>query len=69
MNAPEKRRFLAGDRSVEVIHHGDSIILRRVVDVGKFRTAAAAVLAHMPKPKKGASVLRELEKSRLHRGR
>ena len=67
MNAPEKRRFLPADGSIEVIHEGDSIILRRVVDAAKFRAAADAVLAQVPKPRKGASVLRELERSRARR--
>lgn len=68
MNKPEKLQLKAPPGH-DVLQEGGRIVFRRVVDVKKFRAAAAAVLAHMPAPRKGASVLRELRKSRLHRAR
>ncbi len=41
--------------------------MRRIVDPVKFRKIAAKVLANMPKPRKGESIVRELNESR-HRG-
>jgi hypothetical protein len=69
MNKPEKLKLRDVPEGCEVVNEGGAIILRRIVDARKFRRIAADVLAHMPPPKKGASVLRELEKSRLRRGR
>jgi len=65
MNAPEKRRRELGN--VEIVREGDTLIMRRIVDPVKFRKIAAKVLANMPKPKKGESIVRELNESR-HRG-
>ena len=66
MNAPEKRRRRELG-NVEIVREGDTLIMRRIVDPVKFRKIAAKVLAHMPKPKKGESIVRELDESR-HRG-
>ena len=65
MNAPGKRRRELGN--VEIVREGDTLIMRRIVDPVKFRKIAAKVLANMPKPKKGESIVRELNESR-HRG-
>jgi hypothetical protein len=65
MNAPEKHRRELG--KVEIVREGDTLIMRRVVDTVKFRKIADKVLANRPRPKKGASIVRELNESR-HRG-
>lgn len=69
MNKPEKLKLRDVPEGYEVVNEDGAIILRRIVDAKKFREIAAAVLARIPPPKKGASVLRELAKSRLRRGR
>lgn len=69
MNKPEKLKLRDVPAGTEVVQEGGSIIMRRIVDVKKFRAAADKVIAHMPACKKGASVLRELEKSRQRRAR
>lgn len=68
MNKPEKLRLRGVPDDVEVVHERGSIVLRKIVDVKKFRAAAAQVLKHIPKPKKGADVVRRLNEARL-RGR
>lgn len=69
MNAPEKRRYRGTERDIEIVRNGDTLIMRRVVDWPKWRRLAAEVLADMPKPRKGASIMRELNRSRLRGGR
>jgi hypothetical protein len=69
MNKPERPGLRGVPGDIEVVHQGRAIILRRIVDAKKFRAAADAVIAHLPAPRKGASVLRELEKTRLRRTR
>lgn len=69
MNAPEKRRYRGTERDIEIVRDGDTLIMRRVVDWPKWRRLAAEVLADMPKPRKGASIMRELNRSRLRGGR
>ncbi len=54
---PTGRRELG---NVEIVREGDTLIMRRSVDPVKFRKIAAKVLANMPKPKKGESIVREL---------
>lgn len=68
MNKPEKIKLRDVPPGVEVVQEGGSIVLRRIVGVKKFRKIADKVLANRPKPKKGASIVRELNESR-HRGR
>jgi hypothetical protein len=68
MNKPERLELRGVPGNVEVVHQGGSIVLRRIVAVKKFRAAADAVIAHMPAPRKGASVRRELKKTRLRVG-
>ena len=61
MNAPEKgRRYL--------LRPGDTAIVRTGSHAA-FKKIAAKVLANMPKPKKGASIVRELHRLRLRGGR
>ena len=67
MNKPEKLRLRGAPDNVEIVHQGDTIVMRRIVDSVKFRKIAAKVLANMPKPMKGESIVRELNESR-HRG-
>ena len=67
MNEPEKLRLRGAPDNVEIVHQGDTIVMRRIVDSVKFRKIAAKVLANMPKPMKGESIVRELNESR-HRG-
>jgi hypothetical protein len=69
VNKPERLELRGMPKDVEVVTEGGAIVLRRIVDAKRFRAAAAAVIAHMPAPKKGASVRRQLERSRRHRGR
>ena len=69
LNAPEKRRYRGTERDIEIVRNGDTLIMRRVVDWPKWRRLAAEVLADMPKPRKGASIMRELNRSRLRGGR
>ena len=69
VNAPEKRRPRGADPGLEITREGDTLVMRRVVDWPKFRRIAAEVLAHMPKPKKGANIVRDLNRSRLRGGR
>ena len=69
VNAPEKRRHRGAERDIEIVREGNTLIMRRVVDWPKFRRLAAEVLANMPKPKKGASIMRDLNRSRLRGGR
>lgn len=69
VNAPEKRRQRSADPRLEITREGDTLVMRRVVDWTKFRRIADEVLAHMPKPKKGASIVRDLNRSRLRGGR
>jgi len=45
----------------------ETLIIRRIMDTVKIRKIAAKILAHMPKPKKGESIVHELNESR-HRG-
>jgi virulence-associated protein VagC len=68
MNKPRKITLRGVSPDIEIVHEGGSIILRKIVDAPKFRKIAAEVLARMPKPRKGASVVRELQIARL-RGR
>ena len=59
MNAPEKgKRYL--------LRPGDSAIVRTGSHAA-FKKIAAEVWANVPKPKKGASIMREINESR-HRG-
>ena len=67
MNKPEKLRLRGAPDNVEIVHQGDTIVMRRIVDSVKFRKIAAKVLANMPEPMKGESIVRELNESR-HRG-
>lgn len=69
MNKPERPGLRSVPEDIEIVNRGGAIILRRIVDAKKFRAAADAVIAHLPAPRKGASVLRELEKTRLRRAR
>ena len=68
VNKPEKIKLRDVPPGTEVVQEGGSIVLRRIVDVKKFRKIADKVLANRPKLKKGASIVRELNESR-HRGR
>ena len=69
MNAPEKRRYRGTGREIEIVRDGDTLIMRRVVDWPKWRRLAAEVLANMPKPRKDASIMLDLNRSRLRGGR
>ena len=61
MNAPEKgKRYL--------LRAGDTAVFRSGSHE-KFKKIAAEVLANMPKPKKGESIVRELRQLRLRGGR
>jgi hypothetical protein len=61
MNAPEKgRRYL--------LRVGDTAIFRSG-SAAEFKRISAEVLMHMPKPKKGASIMRELNELRLRGGK
>jgi hypothetical protein len=61
MNAPEKgRRY--------VLRAGDTAVLRSG-SAEAFRKISAEVLANRPKPKKGESIMRELNESRLRGGK
>lgn len=68
MNAPEKRRrrVLGGH---QVIYEGGSIIMRRIVERACFRGVLAEVRKHLPRPRKGESIVRELAASRLRGGK
>lgn len=61
MNAPEKgRRYILCVDDTAIIRSGSH---------EKFKKIAAEVLAHLPKPKKGESIVRELRELRLRGGR
>lgn len=64
-----EKRLHKTDRDLEIVREGDAIIMRRIVDAAKFRRIADKVLAHRPKPRKGASIVRELSESRLRGGK
>jgi len=68
MNKPEKLRLYGAPDNVEILREGDRIIMRTIVDPAKVRRAAASIRKHMPKPKKGESIVRELNESRLRGG-
>lgn len=68
MGKAEKRLHKKGD-DLEILHEGDTIIMRRVVDAAKFRRIADKVLANLPRPKKGESIVRQLNESRLRGGK
>lgn len=68
MGKPEKLKLRGAPDNVEVIHEGDTIILRTIVDPAKVRRAMDSILKHMPKPKKGESILRELNRLRIRGG-
>lgn len=69
MNKPEKLRLYGAPDNVEIVREGDRIVMRTIVETAKFRRIAAEVRKHMPKPKKGESIVRELSESRLRGGR
>ena len=69
MNKLEKLYLDGVPEGTEVTLEGGTIVLRRIVDVKKFRKIAAEVLRHLPKVKKGESIVRELDESRLRDGR
>lgn len=54
MGAPEKRRVLQPETPLSVVTGSHA----------RFRALAPGVRAHMPKPRKGASVVRELRRLR-----
>lgn len=64
-----EKRLRKTDPDLEILRQGDTIIMRKIVDPERFRRAAASVLKHAPKPKKGESIMRELNRSRLRGGR
>ena len=51
MNALDGRRRLELG-NVEIVHEGETLIIRRIVDTVKFRKIAANVLAHIPSRRK-----------------
>jgi hypothetical protein len=61
MNAPEKGRR-------HLLRAGDTAFVRSG-SVEKFKKIAAEVRANLPKPKKGESIMRELNESRLRGGK
>jgi hypothetical protein len=61
MNAPEKGRR-------HLLRAGDTAIVRSG-SVENFKKIAAEVRANLPKPKKGESIMRELNESRLRGGK
>lgn len=63
-----ERHTLPEDPSIEVLREGDSLVLRKVVDVPKYREIAADVRAHFPVPVDGESILHDLHESRLRGG-
>jgi len=60
MNAPEKGRR-------DVLRAGDTAIVR-TGSHAEFKKISAEALANLPKPKKGESVLRELNRLRVRGG-
>lgn len=69
MNKPERLKFPGLPKNMEAIQEGDSIVLRRIVDMEKFRRIAVEARAYRPRPKKGASISRDLRKARERGGR
>lgn len=61
MNAPEKgKRYLLRPDDTAIIRTGSHAAFKKI---------AAEILANRPKPKKGASIVRELRALRLRGGR
>lgn len=47
---------------------GDRIFMRTIVDPARVRAACREIRKHMPKPKKGESIVRELNSMRIRGG-
>jgi hypothetical protein len=67
MSTPKEAPDTVAGNGVEVMHEGDSMILRKVVDADKVRAVCRDIREHAPAPKKGESILEDLNASRLRR--
>jgi hypothetical protein len=68
MNKPERLHLRDLPKGTEVILEGGTIVLRKVVDAAEVRRACASIRKHLPKPKKGESIARELNRLRIRGG-
>ena len=68
MNKPEKLKLHGMPDNVEVLHEGDRIVMRTIVDPAKVRAACREIRKFMPKVKKGESIVRDLNKMRIRGG-